>query len=407
MATGSADVLERAPARSRLLGVDVARALALLGMMSVHVLPELDGDDQVTWPFLVSAGRASALFALLAGVGLALASGGDRPRVRPYRPVVASVLTRAALVGSLGLLLGELSPPVAVILANYGLLFVVGLLALRLRVRTLLLTAAVWVVVSPLVSHAVRRELPVGPGAQPSLTLLGSPATLLRQLLVTGYYPVLQWSAYVLVGVAVGRMTLSATATAAKLLAVGAALAVASRVVSDQLLRHGGLAALRDSGADVPGGSLDAAVAQLQVLGRYGTPPATTWWWQAVATPHTATPFDLGATIGSALAVVGACLLLARVLDAGPRVLRGAVLALAAVGSMTLTLYTFHVLALAAGVGPQSRTGLLLVHVVVAVVVASCVRAVGLRGPLETGVSGAAAAARDAVTGPATAQSGK
>lgn len=393
--------------RPRLVGVDVARALALLGMMSVHVLPELDADDRVTWPFLVSAGRASALFALLAGVGLALADGGERPRVRPYRPVVAAVLTRAALVASLGLLLGELSPPVAVILANYGLLFVVGLVALRLRARTLLATAAVWVVAAPLVSHALRRDLPAGPGAQPSLTLLGSPVTLLRQLLLTGYYPVLPWAAYVLVGVAVGRMALSATAVAARLLAVGAALAVAARVASDQLLRHGGLAALRAGGDEVPGGPLGTAVPQLQELGRYGTPPATSWWWQAVATPHTATPFDLAATIGSALAVVGACLLLVRALDAGPRLLRGPALVLAAAGSMTLTVYTFHVLALAAGVGPRSRTSLLLVHVVVALVAAGCVRAAGLRGPLETGVSSAATSVRDAVAGRSPAQSGK
>ncbi len=194
-----------------------------------------------------------------------------------------------------------------------------------------------------------------------------------------------------------GRLTLSATATAVRLLGAGVALAVAARVVSDQLLRRGGLDALRDSGADVPGATVGAAISRVQELGMYGNPPATTWWWQAVATPHTTTPFDLATTIGSALAVIGACLLLVRALDAGPRLLRGPVLVLAAAGSMTLTIYTMHVFALAARVGPQSRGTLLLVHVVIALVAATCLRAAGLRGPLETGVSGAAASVRDAV----------
>jgi uncharacterized membrane protein len=54
---------------SRLLGVDAARGLALFGMMSVHVLPATDPDGTVSTAFRISSGRASALFALLAGVG--------------------------------------------------------------------------------------------------------------------------------------------------------------------------------------------------------------------------------------------------------------------------------------------------------------------------------------------------
>ena len=66
------------PASARLVGVDLARAVALLGMMSVHVLPELDAAEAVTPAYLIFAGRAAALFALLAGTGLALMTGGAR-----------------------------------------------------------------------------------------------------------------------------------------------------------------------------------------------------------------------------------------------------------------------------------------------------------------------------------------
>lgn len=394
--------------RPRVAGVDIARGVALLGMMSVHILPELDARGDLTAPFVLFAGRASALFAVLAGVGLALVTGGDRPRTSPWRAVLAGVLTRAVLVLGLGLVLGELSPPVAVILTNYGLLFVVGVAVLRLRPAPLLVLAACWVVATPLLSHALRGAMPTGPGQQPSLTLLvTAPVTLLRQVLVTGYYPVLTWAAYLFVGVAVGRLALGTTRTAARLLGAGVVLAVAARVVSDLLLRAGGLAALQAAGTagapggPVPGGSGSEAVSRLQELGRYGVTPTTSWWWQAVATPHTGTPFDLATTIGSALAVTGAALLLSQVLT-GRRVLGAPLALLAATGSMTLTLYTVHVLALVAGVGPSDRELLLLAHVVIAVVVATAVRATGRRGPLEAGVARAAADARAAVT-PASA----
>ncbi|MBC7638863.1 MAG: DUF1624 domain-containing protein, partial [Rhodoferax sp.] len=254
------------PASARLVGVDLARAVALLGMMSVHVLPELDAAEAVTPAYLVFAGRAAALFAVLAGTGLALMTGGARPRLRPARAVAASVLTRAAVVALVGLLLGQLSPPVAVILTNYGLLFALALPALWLRARTLAVLAAVWVVGAPLVSHLARSSLPPGPGEQPSLSLLAHPVVLARALTLTGYYPALQWIAYLLVGVAVGRLALGRARTAAWLLGGGVTLAVLTRLTSDVLLRQG-LAALRAAGpADlVPGGPTGEAVARLQL----------------------------------------------------------------------------------------------------------------------------------------------
>jgi len=385
------------PASARLVGVDVARAVALLGMMSVHVLPELDAAGEITPAYLVFAGRASALFALLAGTGLALMTGGERRRLRPARAVAASVLARAAVVALVGLLLGQLSPPVAVILTSYGLFFALVLPALWLRPLTLAVLAAAWVVGAPLVSHLARTGLPVGPGDQPSLSLLAHPVVLARALTVTGYYPALQWIAYLLVGVMVGRLALGRARTAAWLLGGGVTLAVLARLTSDVVLRHG-LAALRAAGpADlVPGGPTGDAVARLQLQGRYGVPPTTTWWWQAVASPHTATPFDLAHTIGCALAVLGLALLLTRA--AGLRLPRGLVAVLAATGSTTLTLYAVHVVALTAHVGPADPRLLLAVHVLLAVALATAWRRWHRRGPLEHLVARAASAARARAT---------
>ena len=66
--------------KRRLAGIDAARGLALIGMISIHILPAWDpetGSPTVQWELF--AGRAAALFALLAGVGLAFSSGGRTP----------------------------------------------------------------------------------------------------------------------------------------------------------------------------------------------------------------------------------------------------------------------------------------------------------------------------------------
>jgi hypothetical protein len=421
---------------SRVVGVDVARALALLGMMTVHLLPEVHQDGTLTPAFLLSAGRASALFAVLAGVGLALATGGSTPRLHPRARVTAATLTRAVLVALTGLALATLDPPVAVILTNYGLLFVVGCVALGARVRTLLATAAAWLVAAPLADHALRLHLPRGPGDQPSLSTLGHPVEMLTHLVLTGYYPVLLWTPYLLVGLAVGRLRLHDRVTAARIALSGLVLASVARVASDLLLRSGGWRALARSGpleVMQPWLGLD----QLQSRGQYGVPPTTTWWWQAVASPHTGTTFDLAATTGTALVVLGLCLLLAQ---AAARTTatwlawaRWLVAVLAAAGSMTLTLYSLHVVAadqLTSGmvgslVDPAHRGRLLLAHMAVALVLAVVWKApfwhrwrrggsppparrvgslpgiaAGRRGPLESLVAAGSRLAADTVAPP-------
>jgi uncharacterized membrane protein len=65
------------PSMGRPLGVDLARALAVFGMFAVHVGPiEAAPGDVGGWLRSLSEGRASALFAMLAGFSLMLIAGG-------------------------------------------------------------------------------------------------------------------------------------------------------------------------------------------------------------------------------------------------------------------------------------------------------------------------------------------
>jgi hypothetical protein len=262
---------------------------------------------------------------------------------------------------------------VAVILVHYGFLFAIGVVLLGLSSRVLFPLALIWVVASPVVSHLLR--LDGQPGAQvPSLFDLSDPLLFLTDIFLTGYYPVLTWISYLLVGLGLGRLGLGAPATAMKLLVTGLGLAVGARLISAWLLASD---------------AARAAIGELPVQ-FFGTAPTDSWWYLAVAIPHSGTTFDLAHTAGSAMAVIGICLLLARAA-------RPAVVWLAGAGGMTLTLYTVHVLALASRWGLEDRLRLFWIHATAALLIGATWRTAVGRGPLETATAYVADTARQAV----------
>ena len=362
----------------RSAGVDLARGVALLGIMAVHIFPPLQSDGSAHPAFLVDGGRFPALFPLLAGVGLALAYGGGRP---PRGAVLwqdrAGVVARAALLVVLGVLLGRIDSPPLVILLDFGLMFLAATFFLGLSARALWLVSAVWVVAVPLLSFKVR----TGPSGLAGSPDLPGPAGLLQPLVdhaLASSYPVLPWLGYVLVGMALGRSGLQPRSRQLQLLLVGAAISVAAKVASwVALAAAGGVDELDTNLQGLRLVTLDMGT--LLEVGLAGTTPTTDWRWLLVSAPHSSTTLDLLHTGGAAVAILGACLL---VVD---RWGRGAVLPLVAVGSMTLTLYSAHVLALWRR-GPlliDDTLLLYLAHVVVAILVAWVWRSYVGRGPLE------------------------
>lgn len=278
----------------RIVGIDVARGLAVLGMMTAHVGPDDHGPIPPGGFAQLADGRPAALFVVLAGLSLALLSGSANP-VTGTRLVQARVriLVRALLLFALGELLVILATPVVVILPTYGLLFALGCVALRWPRPALLTAAGVVAVAGP----------PVGQGIAHALE--DARPTVLTEITVGHYYPAIVWTAYLLVGLAIGRSDLRST----RLRGFGA-LAGAGLVV----LGHGG------------------SWVALHVLG----------WPAALATaePHSSTTFEVVGNVGVALLVISGCLVVA---DRWPRVLAP----LAAVGALALTAYTVHIVVIA------------------------------------------------------------
>lgn len=278
---------------ARLAGLDLARGLAVVGMLAAHLLTidDFELDDPATWVDVVN-GRSSILFATLAGVSIALVSGARTPVTGAARARASGRLAlRAAALFVVGMLLMATGVPVYVILPAYAILFVLALPFLGMRPRALFALAGALALVMPFVQAWL--------DASPFwLTPAGEQLSL-----VLGWaYPFPVWIAFVLAGLGIGRCDLRAPSTAAWLTAAGTALA---------LLGYGLDAS---TGADpLVEDSLWAAV------------------WTAGA--HSSGILEVVGSGGFAIAVIGVCLLLCRTAA------RWVVIPLRAVGAMPLTAY--------------------------------------------------------------------
>ena len=224
----------------RLVGIDAARGLALLGMMATHVLPTFESNAQLTptWVGLVFSGRASALFAVLAGIGLALSTGKQQALEGPgLWAARRGTALRAVVVGAVGLSLGGLDVNIAIILVHYSVLFLCVLPFLGLGVKHLLAVAAAWVLAAPVIAYLLRPWLlaatpPLQLGHNPAWEDMSTPAALLGDLFLTGYYPVFQWMAYLLIGLAIGRLALTTAIVPVLLALAGTVVAILAKWLS-------------------------------------------------------------------------------------------------------------------------------------------------------------------------------
>ncbi|WP_242677271.1 heparan-alpha-glucosaminide N-acetyltransferase domain-containing protein [Streptomonospora litoralis] len=389
----------------RIAGIDVARALAVFGMFTVHLgvgaIGVFGGD-----PFGESAsetvhqlarGRSSALFAFLAGVSLSLMTGRTVPlEGTALQRARARILVRALVLALLGIMLDLTGAPIAVILTYYGGFFLLALPLLRLRALALGAIAAAVAVLGPVVSFLLRAG-PVEPS--PRVSSIGG----VTDFLLTGYYPAATFMAFVAAGMALGRLDLFAVRVRLTMAATGAGLALAGYGGSWLLLYPlGGLDRLV---RDRLGGATDSVGADTLVSGQmrsvvsgelndlHGQVPTDSLWYLVVATPHSGTGFEIAGAVGTALLVLVACMAAADV-AAAP------LYPLAAAGSMALTIYTGHILVIAAlGFSFQDDAPFRLgAFVLGALVFATLWRLTLGRGPLERALGSAGDVVAELVT---------
>lgn len=380
----------------RIMGLDIARALAVLGMVGAHIgaAPDFDFARVETWGGIVH-GRSSILFAVLAGVSIALMTGRTRIPAAERMPTLRlNLVGRGAAIFLIGIGLELLGTPIAVILTVYGLLYVAAIPFLRWRPSSLLIAAGLLAVLGPPLLAAVQVVTlgSAGPGVD---------------LVVFGTYPITVWMAFVLAGMAIGRMPLDRVRTAVWMLLIGVVISVAGYglgaigaaaaspdegkggslgessvaaeegmdewiigVPADQLdfsgtlcddYQDGFISCYPESAGDVvvaddEGIEIitdDEGETETEGWGAYPQllleqMPELTITGQIFAVePHTGGVAEVLGSGGFAVAVIALCLL-------ASRPLRWVLVPLAALGSMPLTAYTGHIIAIVILAGPQS-----------------------------------------------------
>ena len=335
----------------RVIGLDVARALAVFGMLGAHFggVPADVVAAPSSWLGVVH-GRSSVLFAVLAGVSLALLTGRTvAPDGEELVRARTRLLVRAAWVFGIGVALEALGTDIDVILGVYAVLFVLALPFLRWSPRRLLLAAATLAVLTPPAALLLTVAAQAGGLEDSGLVLL----------LLDGPYPALIWWTFILLGMAVGRCDLASPRVRARLLAAGAALTVLGYGAGWTTTRWWGQAASAQAWVD---GDIEARSWSLT--------------WLSGAAPHSGTTFEIVGSVGIALLVITACLVLAERL---PR----ATFPLVAVGAMALTAYTGHVIVPTVFAWDVEGVATWLAFIAVIVVVATGWRLLIGQGPLE------------------------
>lgn len=286
---------------NRIGGIDMARALAILGMVAVHFGPfSPDTTTLLGQIYRFSYGRASVLFVMLAGIGVSLLF-----RARPADQARMHIGWRVVVFFPLGVVLQALPTPVAVILQFYAMYYLLGGLVAVMPTRVLAPLTLLWTVIGPIWFLTVNDPSLAGRG---TATTVSQPAQVLRDLLIDGFYPLITWGPPLLVGVLVGRADLRDTTTRVVLTASGVATAAVA---------YGGSLVARTSAPS------DIAASPF-----------------LLSEGHSGAPLNVIGATGVAVAVLGLCLLLA---TAMPRLTWPWV----AAGQLALTVYVGQLVLLA------------------------------------------------------------
>ncbi|MDO5084532.1 MAG: heparan-alpha-glucosaminide N-acetyltransferase domain-containing protein [Arachnia propionica] len=204
--------------RPRVRGLDAARGLAVLGMVVAHTVltPASPGDPVALLNF--ANGRSAILFATIAGVSLAIMSGGRR-RLEGTELMQArlTILGRAIVLLFLAGGLSLIPTSVQVILASYAFWFILALPALRWRPRTLLIVAACHATLGSFLVMAMPTWFPLWGGG-------GTDNAFVPLMIASSVYPAFVWMGFVLAGLALGRYGLDNVVALRNFLIVGLVL---------------------------------------------------------------------------------------------------------------------------------------------------------------------------------------
>lgn len=193
---------------SRIVGYDIARGLAFIGMVIVNFKIVM-GASEAGPAWLVGLvglleGRAVATFVVLAGVGMSLLSqqarvSGDSAKIAQVR---MTLLKRAAFLFVFGLIFATVWPPD--ILHFYGVYIALGALLLLVSDRMLWVISAGFMVVFVGLLGLLDYDQGWNFETFGYLDFWTVPG-MMRHIFFNGFHPVFPWTAFLFIGMWLGR----------------------------------------------------------------------------------------------------------------------------------------------------------------------------------------------------------
>lgn len=291
----------------RLLALDAARGLAVVGMFVQHFA--LNQTNSFV------SGNTMILFILCSGISYSIMSQSMEERGIEPTTFRSRVLARSVFIDFIGYLILMLNGPFGMVLSAYAMLFILSLALVHYSARTLTVLSGVLFLVSP-------------PLMLSGLSLFEN--TALLGDIAGGPLSALAWAPIFIAGMAIGKMNLYKIKTAVKFVVTGIVILIPSKLIALFLLPE----------------LLKKCVNWMLQLSAYANPaqvdPYAIWplntqpiQWQMlfINTPQSGATFELLIGLGGALILLGILLLIERKFHVVLRPFTGA-------GRVALTLYT-------------------------------------------------------------------
>lgn len=229
--------------KGRIFGLDLARALAVIGMILVNYKLAMNaqaaGPDWLQTITGLFEGRASALFVILAGIGVSLMTAKARASEdETLLQTTQRLLFRRAgflfVTGMMLLLIGWSAD----ILHYYAVFLVIAAMLIKTSNSHLLIGTIGTVIVSIL--QLMMLDYSYGWSENyHQYEILWTWSGFTRNLLFNGFHPIFPWLAFFLLGMWVGRIGwLTQRKTRVRLLQISASVAVITEMVSAWLVHR-------------------------------------------------------------------------------------------------------------------------------------------------------------------------
>lgn len=299
--------------KERIIGIDIARALAVIGMIIVNFKVVL-GEKGESWLTLFASffdGKAAATFVVLAGIGLALMTNSalknnDRQKLKIARMRIAK---RALFLFIVGLSYIAIWP--ADILHFYGVYMLFVLFLLSSKEKTILISTIVLILLYLLFISLFNYETGWDFSTLNYLdfwTFKG----FLRNLFFNGFHPVIPWASFMLFGFWFGKQDLTNTLFIKKTFWISSIT-----FIIIQLFSYFSILTLSE-------GNPQTAKELSEIIGTNPMPPLPIYMFNGIAI---------------SLSIITACIIIGKTFATN-----SIVLALKNTGKLALTFYVAHVI---------------------------------------------------------------